>query len=269
VQHIRLDLSYDGRSYFGFQSQLHGNTIQDTLERALQSLLSLPLKLTSASRTDTGVSAEHQVVTFRWEDDNLELENFVSNINSILPSNIRVQRAEWSKPGFHPSFSSHGKIYRYRLWRGECLDPFCLPFVWEQRKIKNSEHLKASLSQFVGLHDFRSFSNMGSLEKNTKKRINEIHVEEQGPLFNIWISGSGFLKQMIRIMVGSAIDESLGRLERSIPTLLSHPNRTLAGRTAPAAPLSLIEIFYEPMPNLADFIREYNSRASVVWPQGT
>ena len=267
MHHIKLDLAYDGRRYFGFQSQVHGNTIQDILERALQDILQRSIRLTSASRTDTGVSAEHQVVTFRWDDSPLDLVFLLSQLSSVLPSEILVKRAEIAENNFHPAYSALGKIYRYRIWKGECLDPFTWPFVWEQRLIQDTTQLAKSLSSFMGTHDFKAFANIGSSHKNTIRHIYDIQMEEQGDLINIWFCGGGFLKQMIRIMIGSAIDESLGRLDRPISSLLKEPDRSLAGRTAPSTPLSLIKIFYDKVPDLSAFLRDYNSRSVLSFPQ--
>ena len=267
MNHIRLDLAYDGRRYFGFQSQAHGNTVQDILEHALEQILKRPLRLTSASRTDSGVSAEHQVATFRWDNSPLGLELFMSRLNSMLPSEIRIQNVQIAHEGFHPAYSALGKIYRYRIWKGECLDPFICPYVWEQRRIKDTTLMENSLASFVGVHDFRAFANLGSLEKNTIRRIFDIKIEEQGDLINIWVCGEGFLKQMIRIMIGSALDESLARLERPITTLLQLPDRSLAGRTAPSSPLSLIKIFYDKIPDLNEFVKVYNAKSTLSLPQ--
>lgn len=267
MNHIRLDLAYDGRRYFGFQSQVHGNTVQDILEKALEQVLQHSFRLTSASRTDTGVSAEHQVVTFKWDESPLDLALLESRLRSLLPSEIRVKSVQIAHESFHPAYSALGKIYRYRMWKGECLNPFAWPYVWEQRRIKDTTQLAKSLSSFVGVHDFKAFANIGSLERNTIRRIFDIKIEEQGDLINIWVSGGGFLKQMIRIMIGSALDESLGRLERPITSLLQEPERSLAGRTAPSSPLSLIKILYDKIPDLNEFVSDYNARSAISLPQ--
>ncbi|MEI8025921.1 MAG: tRNA pseudouridine(38-40) synthase TruA [Pseudomonadota bacterium] len=267
MNHIRLDLAYDGRQYFGFQSQAHGNTVQDILEKALEQVLQRPLRLTSASRTDTGVSAEHQVVTFRWEESPLDLALLESRLRSLLPSEIRVKSAQIAHQSFHPAYSALGKIYRYRIWKGECLNPFAWPYVWEQRRIHDATQLAKSLSSFVGTHDFKAFANLGSMERNTIRRIFDIKIEEQGGLINIWVSGGGFLTQMIRIMIGSALDESLGRLQRPITSLLQEPERSLAGRTAPSSPLSLIKILYDKIPDLNEFVNDYNARSAISLPE--
>lgn len=263
MSYIRLDLAYNGLDFFGFQSQPHGNTIQDLLETALFKYFGREVKVTGASRTDTGVSAEHQVVTFSREDP-VDLSAFASFLNQGLPKSIRVIRASFPESSFHPAYSAVGKIYRYRIWKGECRNPFVRDLVWENFRGHELQTLESIMSGFTGRHDFRSFANMGFEYKSTVRRIYEIKVEATSSHLDIWVMGSGFLKQMVRIMVGTAVDIALGRLDESILQIMHHRDRKKSGRVAPANGLCLVKIIYDDVPNLAEFIQQYSHQATVI-----
>ncbi len=263
MKRIRIDLSYDGRDYYGFQSQPDGNTIQDEIERALAQAVRTPLRITGASRTDSGVSAEHQVCTVEVPDDT-DLFRLHRSLNGLLPKTIRIQSVEVADSGFHPGFLAKAKIYRYRIWLGECLDPFCRPFVWEVKSEVDFERLLQVVSEFVGKHDFKAFSNSGTDVASTVREIYGIEVERRGKLINIWVLGDGFLKQMIRNLVGTSIDISSGKLQSNVKDLLTGGVRTESGRTAPALGLQLVEVLYDAPPSLANYVSVYNQKSSML-----
>jgi len=263
LKRIRIDLSYDGRGFHGFQSQPDGLTIQDFLEKAIKTAARSCSRVTGASRTDSGVSAEHQVVTCEV-DTAIDLHRLKRSLNGLLPKSIRVTAVSESSDDFHPSFQSTGKIYRYRIWLGECLDPFSLPLVWELKHDIDLKFFESRLAKYVGKHDFRAFANLGSEVTSTIRTVHDVKIEIRGQLVNIWFSGEGFLKQMIRNMIGTAVDDCLGRLSLPIEVLLKGADREQAGRTAPAVGLQLVKIFYHPLPDLDMFIKEYNEDAGIV-----
>jgi tRNA pseudouridine38-40 synthase len=120
------------------------------------------------------------------------------------------------------------------------------------------------MSDFIGRHDFRSFANMGFEYKSTVRRIYDIKVEETSSHLEIWVMGSGFLKQMVRIMVGTAVDIALGRLKETILEIMELRDRKNSGRVAPANGLCLVRIVYDDIPNLAEFIQQYSHQATVI-----
>jgi tRNA pseudouridine38-40 synthase len=258
LKRIRLDLSYDGREFHGFQSQPEGCTIQDAIEKALKTACSASSRITTASRTDSGVSAEYQVNTCEVPLDT-DLFKLKRSLNGLLPRTIRIQTVSEVADDFHPGFSAKAKVYRYRIWLGECCDPFCYPFVWELKTDINIDKFNEIFLQFVGKHDFLAFSNVGTNVQSTEREIFSVEIERRGPLVNVWILGEGFLKQMVRNMVGTAVDISSGKLEVSLLDLFQGKSRQKSGRTAPASGLGLVHIFYDSIPNLKEFIHEYNS----------
>ena len=225
-----------------------GFTVFKVRQMAIQSKINLKMhstvtrqkiKITGGSRTDSGVHAEHQVCMFKSEVS-LDPKKSVRALNALLPNNIRVFKLAAVDDSFHTHLASVGKIYRYRLWRGFCLDPFAKPLVWEVKPEIDITQLTDSMKVFEGEHDFTSFTNTGSVTKSNIREIREIRVVEKGPLIEIWVDGKGFLKQMVRNLVGTAAGKALGKIDASMEQIISAQDRSAAGQTAPGNGLCLV-----------------------------
>ena len=243
-QAFRLDLAYRGQGFAGFQSQANGQAVQDHVERALQTMLRHQVRVRGASRTDAGVHASGQVAVFRshqpWS------RRWLPAVNAILPAGIGVRALSPVDSEFDPIFDARAKAYRYRLWRGRCFDPFFQDFVWPLPYPIDLSLLIKCAEKFPGLHDFASFCNRDSDARTTVREIFETRVHDRGPLIDIWISGNGFLKQMIRIMVGTMVQVAGGRLPRdAISSALKICDRKAAGITAPPQGLTLVQIAFD------------------------
>ncbi len=252
-----MDLAYIGSRFTGFQSQKDNNAIQDHLERALAVVLGHGLRVRGASRTDSGVHAEQQVAVFSTHRP--YRETWISGINAHLPVEIRVYRLVPVAQGFHPIRHARAKAYRYRLWKGRCFDPFCLPYVWPVHQATNWGLFAEAACLFVGRHDFAGFRNQGSQSRTTVRTIIAIEVVDHEAMVDVWIQGDGFLKQMVRIIVGTMLAIAYGRKAlSSIAEVFASGERVRAGLTAPANGLSLVEIFYEEIPELTTVIARAN-----------
>ena len=245
-KHIyKLSISYCGADFHGWQSQPSGMGIQDHVEKALSIITRESLRLTSSSRTDSGVHAEHQVVTFRSKQI-LDEARLIRGLNAILPNSVRIMNVGTADDNFHPIFSSTGKIYRYRIWRVQGEHVQMMPYVW-----KNLDQLDISLMRqagklFEGDHDFTSFCAIDSSAKSKVRRIFEIRVEERGPILDLWFHGEGFLKQMVRNLVGCMVACGGGKLATTeIEGILMSKDRRCAPPTAPAKGLSLVRVCYD------------------------
>lgn len=250
----RLDLAYIGTPFHGFQSQVTGQAVQDYLERALKTLLKHPVRVRGASRTDTGVHAEMQVATFFTHKP--FSKQWILGLNALTPRELAIKKITPLHEPFDPIRRAKAKAYRYRLWQGKCFNPFLAPFVWEVYPPIDADLLASSAQALVGRHDFAAFCNRDSDARTTVRRILQIKVEQRGPVVDIWFLGEGFLKQMVRIMVGTLVAIARGRMPPDcLPTLLlGNQRRAAAGMTAPAQGLSLVEIFYEEVPDLKELI---------------
>lgn len=248
-------VAYIGRGFSGFQSQPDLNSIQDHIEKALSVILAEPVRIRGASRTDSGVHAEAQVFSFQTAKI-FEISSMIKSMNALLPKTISVFFLDEIDRNFHPIHSAVGKVYRYRIWRGNCNNPFIAPHVWEVFKGFDVALFEKELQSFVGNHDFTSFCNSDTNAKTRVREVYELEVVQTDNLLDVWVSGRGFLKQMIRIMVGTLVDISQGRIDLSVKELVATKDRRKAGRTAPAHGLSLVEVFYDEPKTLKELISE-------------
>jgi tRNA pseudouridine38-40 synthase len=252
----RLDVAYIGTKFPGFQCQSGGVAIQDNIEHALSVFLRQKTKVMGASRTDTGVHAEGQVATFRTAQE-FDEHTWLRALNALTDPDIGIRRVQSVPSGFHPTYGAKGKAYRYRIWQGNCRSPFMLPFVWEVIPKINIDLLVQAAAVLVGEHDFTSFCNADSSAKTRVRQIFEIFIDSRGPLIDVWVVGNGFLKQMVRIIVGTLVEIATGKMPSdSLLGVLQAKNRGAAGITAPAQGLTLVEIFYEQIPGVSHLIEK-------------
>lgn len=256
----RLDLNYIGADYLGFQSQPNGKTIQDHLEKALGVFCRHPVRLTAASRTDTGVHAEHQVVTFRSKSG-LDPARLVKGLNALLPASIRVMKASPVEDSFHPIFHCTGKVYRYSIWRSHGESSFATPMTWKLVGDLDIDAMRRAANVLVGRHDFTSFCATDSSAKSKTRNLREIKIVECGPILEFWFLGDGFLKQMVRNLVGALV--AIGRKKitaEQLSDILVAKDRSKAPETAPAEGLCLIFIFYGNDLNISTLLEQSTKR---------
>ncbi len=247
----RIDLKYVGTDFHGWQSQPSGRGVQDHVEKALKTILRHDVRVTAASRTDTGVHAEHQVATFKTAESYDE-KRWIKSLHGLLPDSVGVTSIKPSPESFHPIYSSKAKAYRYRLWLGAERNPMIAPFCWQMYNDCSVEKIREEAKAIVGRHDFTAFCAADSSAKTKVREVFAVEVHEKGPLVDVWIVGGGFLKQMVRILVGTLVEVGTGRSPPGqILRAVQSKNRDDAGKTAPAQGLSLVEIFYDDVPDIA------------------
>lgn len=255
----RIDLRYVGTNFDGWQSQPNRRGVQDHLEEALATLLRHPVRVIGASRTDSGVHAEQQVAIFRTPIP-YDKDRWLRGLNGLLPESVGVTDVALAAEDFHPVYHAQGKAYRYRLWIGPARHPHLAPYVWRHVGALDVDAMRKAAENFVGTHDFSAFCAADSGAKTRRRTVIECAVYQQGPLVEVWVVGKGFLKQMIRIMVGTLVDVGRGKKPISwVSDVLARGDRMQAGKTAPAQGLSLVEIFYGEIPDLA-ILRERLSK---------
>ncbi len=244
----RITLAYDGTNYCGWQVQPNQMTIQGVLNYALEKLEGEPVTTFAAGRTDTGVHAEGQVVSFRlkkeWNGAGLR-----KALNGNLPPDIRVLEASLAPEDFHARFDAKGKTYRYRIYTGEVMNPFWRCFAWHFPHPLNLEKLVEDSQALIGTHDFTAFTVAGSEAKSHVRTVADIQVERESGgdsnLLAIYFSGEGFLRYQVRTMVAALIEANQWRLKiGSIAELIESQDRSLIGAPAPAQGLTLIKVGY-------------------------
>jgi tRNA pseudouridine38-40 synthase len=240
----RITLAYDGTDYCGWQVQRGRPTIQGLLNEVLQRLEGAPVTSHGAGRTDTGVHAEGQVVSFcltrEWEGQALRRA-----LNGNLPPEIRVLEAEAVTERFNARFDARSKTYRYQLYTAEVMSPFLDRYAWHYPYSLDWARLRADGEQLLGTHDFMVFTVEDCETKTRVRTLSDFRVEGAGPLRQIFFSGNGFLRYQVRTMVSALVEINRGRLGvSSITELLHSQNRKLVGAPAPAKGLTLVKVEY-------------------------
>ncbi len=243
---VRLHIEYDGSPYSGWQIQNQGQkTVQGELTRALCKIFDDDIKVVSSSRTDTGVHALDQVVHFDVKRDPLSFE-MVHAIQGHLPPSIVVKKAFLAPQDFHANRDAIKKTYKYVIRNSDTRDAL----KWNQslfiRRPLDLNYLNSISQVLVGHHDFKSFQNSGTDVETTDRKIYEIKWALTAPgWIEFTITGNGFLKQMVRNIVGTLLAMENDRLPTSrLIEILSARNRQVAAKTAPPEGLYLVKVFY-------------------------
>lgn len=245
MRNIRMTLAYVGTHYAGWQVQPEQATIQGVLEQRLSRLLQEPVRIAGAGRTDAGVHARAQMANFRT-NSRIQPDGLRRAMNARLPTDIRVVRAEDVDIDFHARADARGKEYRYRMARGEYVSPFDAPFVTAIRGSLDAGRMAQAAALFTGSHDFESFCPADCRLESKRRAIDQSEVVEDGPFLEYRVRGNGFLRHMVRTMVGTLIDVGQGRRPPgAITDILACRDRRAAGPCAPARGLVLERVIYE------------------------
>jgi tRNA pseudouridine38-40 synthase len=250
MRNLKLIISYDGSDFSGWQVQPNAPTVQGTLASAIGRITGEKVLPQGSGRTDAGVHALAQAVTFTTESS-VPAANFVTALNDILPASVRVSDANEAPSDFHVRKSAHAKTYRYRIYRQPICPPFLARYVWHYPYPLKEEAMQLATSAVVGEHDFTSFAAVdpernreGQMPSNVR-RIFSATWERQNEELVYTVRGSGFLHHMVRNLVGTFILIGKGTLQvGDIAGILSARNRSAAGATAPASGLYLVSVEY-------------------------
>lgn len=248
MRNLRLLLEYEGTAYAGWQVQDDIPTVQGELERALATLLKAPHRVTGAGRTDAGVHALGQAANFRT-DSAVPLKGFLHGLNRLLPPDIIVRRVDELDLGFDSRRSAVEKTYQYFLHHAPTPSAFTRGSSWHIRGPLDSEAIGRAAADVVGTHDFEAFRSSGCDAAHAVRTIHESWVLRRGEYVEIGVRGNGFLRHMVRILVGTLVEVGRGkRSPHSLPALILSRDRRLAGPTAPPHGLFLKEVRYDAVP---------------------
>jgi tRNA pseudouridine38-40 synthase len=241
----RMLVCYDGTRYNGWQKLGDTeNTIQGKLETVLYKMTGEKVDVHGAGRTDAGVHALGQVAQFRMETDKTPYE-IREYLNTWLPEDIGVIEVTEAAPRFHSRYNASSKHYRYRIVKDRAKHVFDRKYMYAYPGTLNTAAMKLATIQLRGEHDFSSFNGNPRMKKSRVKTIYSIHVTETEDEIDIDFFGSGFLQYMVRILVGTLIEVGEGKRDpESMDALLLAKDRSLAGPTAPASGLTLVEVRY-------------------------
>jgi tRNA pseudouridine38-40 synthase len=244
---LRLTIAYDGTGYAGWQRQTNGLSIQQLVEDALQTFCHAGaprLSVHGASRTDAGVHALAQVASVRVPFD-APARAVWRALNVRLPLDVRVLAVEDAPHTFHARFDASGKRYRYRIFTASVLSPFVRAYVWHRPYPTDVEAMRQETTRLVGTHDFASFEARGAQTLDSIRTLERVDVEIAPDEIHVVVEGSGFLRHMVRIIVGSLVEVGAGRRPAGwVGEVLAARTRGAAGPTAPAAGLVLEHVRY-------------------------
>ena len=245
MRNVRLIIAYDGSRYHGWQRQSNAVTIQEAVETKLQVMVGEPVKLIASGRTDAGVHALNQVCNLKTRSK-IGPETIKKGLNSLLPDDIFIREAEYVPLEFHARYSVKSKVYEYRVLNQVDPDIFLRNYLWHVRSSLDSKVMSKCLSLLMGRKDFSSFKSSGSGNMDPVRLLSraELHEPEDG-LLRFVIEADGFLRHMVRNIVGSVVEAGLGRISfDGFREILESRDRRLAGAKAPAQGLFLIEVKY-------------------------
>ena len=244
MRNLLLTISFDGTAYHGWQVQDNALTVQQTLQDALQQLCSRRDNVVGCSRTDAGVHANMYCCNIRTEHP-IPCDKLVTALNAVLPRDIAALDCREVDFDFHARYDCKSKEYIYKIWNSPNKNPFLYNHLLHYKYPLDEEFLSSQAKQFVGTYDFSSFCAAGSSVEDTVRTVMNASVERNGDEVIFRVEADGFLYNMVRIMMGTLIDISRGKLpENSIPQIIEAKNRFAAGYTAPARGLYLNKIHY-------------------------
>jgi tRNA pseudouridine38-40 synthase len=245
MRNIKLLIEYDGTNYQGWQVQPKGPTLQGILEEKLGLLTGEAIQLFGSGRTDSGVHALGQVAHFKTKSQ-MDIRSMQRALNSLLPPDMVIQKIEEVDEDFHARRHSKSKVYEYRILNRNLRSAFQRGFVWHiPQKIKFKEMEKAT-RWLIGEHDFSSFRSTGSPTQTTVRRVIRAEWKKgRNGLIRFEIEANGFLKQMVRSIVGTLVEVGKGKIKgEDLQWILDSKDRKKAGPTAPAHGLFLKEVKY-------------------------
>ena len=261
---LKLTISYDGTAYVGWQRQAEGVSIQGLLEHALARMDGAPVVVHGAGRTDAGVHALGQVASARvaTTHDPLVIRRA---LNAMLPGDVRVVAVEDAAPGFHARYSAAGKTYEYRIWQGDVQPPFARAWSWHVPRPLDVDAMDLAVRRLEGTHDFSAFQSTGGGVRSAVRTVICARAEAREPwvgiagepgqdaasgirgrLIVVRLEADGFLRHMVRAVVGTLVEVGeRRRAEASVEALLDSRDRTASGATAPAHGLVLVRVLYQ------------------------
>jgi tRNA pseudouridine38-40 synthase len=257
VRTLKITLAYDGTPYVGWQRQAAGTSIQGLLEAAVARIEGEAVTVAGAGRTDAGVHALGQVasVTVPSAASSIACDAYMRALNASLPEDVRVRAVEEAGDDFHARFSARAKTYRYRVTRAAVASPFESRYAWHVTHPLDVVSMRVALEACRGEHDFAAFQSTGTPVRDTVRTVLAARITEAPapapldlsapPLILIELTGTGFLRHMVRAIAGTLVDIGRGRWPPAeMAAILASRDRSRAGPTAPPQGLFLVSVDY-------------------------
>ena len=248
-KNYKLTIAYDGTRYYGWEHQPGTEmTIQGKIETVLARMLSMPEgsvpEVIGAGRTDAGVHARNMTANVHMET-RLSAEEIRDYLNQYLPEDICVKDVREASDRFHSRYNALGKTYRYTCYTGPLKPVFDRKYVYVLEEAVDVEAMRKAASYLIGTHDFAGFCGNPKMKKSTVRKVDLIDIVQKGPYLTLTYHGTGFLQYMVRILTGTLLEVGFHKRDpEEIPALIEAKDRRLAGPTAPAQGLCLLQVDY-------------------------
>ncbi len=239
-----IRFSYDGSNFFGYQKQVDKRTIQGELERVLKQISNSDISVSASGRTDALVHALNQYAHFDL-GINISCDNLKKALNSLLPKDIYVKCVSIVSESFHARFNVSKKEYIYKINLGE-FDPFRRNYIYQYNHKLDVDKMLCALEYFKGKHNFKSFAKSNNDIVDYEREIYDANIKVSDNILEISFIGNGFLRYMVRNMVGTLISVGEGKTKpQEIAEIFNFEDRTKAKKTAPANGLYLKDVYYD------------------------
>ncbi|HEX3694562.1 MAG TPA: tRNA pseudouridine(38-40) synthase TruA [Polyangia bacterium] len=243
-RNLRFLIEYDGTDFAGWQRQPGQRTVQGAIEDAIAAMTGETVLVRGAGRTDAGVHAAGQVANLTLEAA-IPTLGLLRGLNSILPPDIALLDVAEAPADFDARFSARGKIYRYQVWNHLVRSPLRARRSWHYRGKLDLDIMRAAAQALCGEHDFRAFRASDCERRTTVRVVRRLEVDCLENLLSLEVEATAFLKNMVRILVGTLVDIGRGRIAPTIiARMLETGDRTIGGVTAPPQGLTLVKVFY-------------------------
>lgn len=244
-QNYKMILSYDGTRFYGWEHQPTTDmTIQGKMESVLSLMVQTEVEVIGCGRTDAGVHAQNMVCNAHF-DTQMNTDEIRDYLNRYLPDDICVKEVRSASDRFHSRYNAIGKTYCYTCYIGDVKPVFNRKYVYVLDQKPDVQEMKKAAEYLIGTHDFASFCSNPRMKKSTVRKVDRIDIQKKGDLLTFTFHGSGFLQHMVRILTGTLLEVGFGkRTPESISDLIDAKDRKLAGFTAPAKGLCMMQVDY-------------------------
>lgn len=244
-QNYKMILSYDGTRFYGWEHQPTTDmTIQGKMESVLSLMVQTEVEVIGCGRTDAGVHAQNMVCNAHF-DTQMNTNEIRDYLNRYLPDDICVKEVRIASDRFHSRYNAIGKTYCYTCYIGDVKPVFNRKYVYVLDQKPDIQEMKKAAEYLIGTHDFASFCSNPRMKKSTVRKVDRIEIQKKGDLLTFTFHGSGFLQHMVRILTGTLLEVGFGkRTPESILDLIEVKDRKLAGFTAPAKGLCMMQVDY-------------------------
>lgn len=244
MRNFFLTISYDGSAYHGWQIQKNALTVQEVFQNAVSRVFCEKPEIKGCSRTDSGVHANMYCVSFKAEK-NISPENVIRALNTYLPKDIAVIDCKDASLDFHARYNVKSKEYIYKLYNGKIRNPFLDKYAFQYRYPIDADYLNEESKAFIGTFDFSGFCSSYSGVTDTERTVYDFSVWRDGDMVYFKVEADGFLYNMVRIMVGTLLFVSEGKIKKGeLKNVIISKDRKKAGKTAPPQGLYLNRVNY-------------------------